>query len=304
MRTGTLSFAFIVPTLGNRGNVRRLLSSIHRQAVLPRQVILVDGGPEPLADDSELFPGLKLVYLRAPGTSLTQARNRGIAALAHDIDLAGFLDDDLVLEEGAATEMLRFWLGQGPLTAGCSFNIINTAPAPRSLLKYIFLLDTPSPGRVLPSGFTSQHFPARDDFRADWLCGGASVWRTGVFNEFLFDANLKGYSFPDDLDFSYPVSRRYALFVNARARVLHLHQEARRSLSDWFRLGMTHGRGRLYFISKHSALSLPLFLWASLGQILVLGLRTVVAGRAAYLFQAAGIACGIVTGLCCGRKPL
>ena len=41
--------------------------------------------------------------------SLTKQRNEGIKALDKDITLAGYLDDDILLEQDAVEAMLRFW---------------------------------------------------------------------------------------------------------------------------------------------------------------------------------------------------
>src|SRR5262249_5827637 len=90
--------AFIIPTVNRPRELRRLLASIESQLVLPDEVIIVDGGPEPFEPILNDFPALNLKYERSVPPSLCRQKNVGRSKLSENITVAGYLDDDLVLE--------------------------------------------------------------------------------------------------------------------------------------------------------------------------------------------------------------
>src|SRR5436309_13986410 len=176
--------AFVVPTMNRPAELRRLLASVESQSVLPGEVIVVDGSGEPSESIPTEFPKLNIRYIRTLPPSLTKQRNAGMAILSPQIDLVGHLDDDLVLEPGSIETMLRFWDGAAGDIGGASFNIINVRLPRALLLKSVFGIDSFRRGAVMRSGYQSMIGPVQHDMYVDWLCGGATVWRRQVIEEF------------------------------------------------------------------------------------------------------------------------
>jgi len=258
--------AFVIPTMNRPKELRRLLASVESQSVLPHEIIIVDGSTEPIECLAQDFPLLNLRQIRVFPPALTKQRNAGMAVLSPEISLVAHLDDDLVMEPGSIATMMRFWEHASPQVGGASFNIVNVR-APRALLvKSFFRMDSFNHGKVMRSGFESTIAPVRKDLYVEWLCGGATVWRRQVIEEFKYDEWFQGYSYFEDVDYSYRVGRKYQLMILADAQVQHLSPpvKARRN----YALGKCQVINRRYFIQKHPDMSVALFCWATLGLII------------------------------------
>ena len=258
--------AFVVPTMNRPAELRRLLASVECQSVLPDEIIIVDGSTEPMECLSRDFPHLSLKYVRIFPPGLTKQRNAGMAMLSPHITLAACLDDDLVLEPGSIETMLRFWDNAPKHVGGASFNIVNVR-APRALLiKSLFRMDSFRRGAVLRSGYEATIAPVRKDTFFEWLCGGATVWRRQVIEEFQYDEWFRGYAYFEDVDYSYRVGRKYRLIILAGARVKHLSPPVKENRN--YLLGKCQVVNRRYFMQKNPDLSVGLFYWATLGLVI------------------------------------
>lgn len=101
--------ALIIPTRNRPALLAKLLQNLRDQTVQANQVIVVDGSDQPVETEIMQFLSPKVLYMHVYPPSLTKQRNAGIKALDKDMTLAGFLDDDIVLEQEAIEAMLRFW---------------------------------------------------------------------------------------------------------------------------------------------------------------------------------------------------
>lgn len=289
--------AFIVPTRNRPELLGKLLRSLRVQTVPPHQVVIVDGSDEPIEDHISEFlsPTVSCVRVFPPG--LTRQRNAGIAAVSEDITLVGYLDDDIVLEPDAVEQMLRFWEKAAPEVGGTSFHITNTEIAgrfvklPGKILGRLFWCDGFTPGRVLRSGFQTMVAPVSEDTYSEWLCGGATVWRKPILDEFKYDEQFEGFSYTEDLDYSYVIGQRYQLVVLRDARVQHNPPpfEPRKNYS----MGRMNVYQRYCFVRKHRELSVPLFIWATIGESLRLLLVSIPRRSSREIYKAAGNIVGL-----------
>ena len=256
----------MVSTKDHPEDLDRMLASVARQSFLPDQIIIVDGGDETVADVVKNFPSLNIEYLRVYPPSLARQRNLGIEAIDPSMNLAGFLDDDLVLEPDAIEAILTFWEHSANDVRGARFNII-TDTFPKAIwLKSLFLLDSAKRGVVLRSGHPTLTGPVAENKYVSWLTGGATTWRNDVFREFEFDEWFLGTGYLEDLDFSYRVRKKYKLVVVADARVQHFSHPVRKEIN--YVLGKWQVVNRMYFVKKHHELSGLLFYWAYLGELM------------------------------------
>jgi glycosyltransferase involved in cell wall biosynthesis len=294
--------ALVVATKDRPAELERLLLSLAGQERRPDEIIIVDGSAAGVAAVLDR-PGLSVLsmrYARCLPPSAARQRNRGIALVRSDIDLIGFLDDDAVLAPGAMARMMDFWESAGPEIGGAQFNMTNHPPVFAAGLKRLpFVaalgLYSGEPGAVLPSGFQVMVGPVTETIFVRWLGSTASIWRRPIFASAAFDEWFRGYSYLEDLDFSYRVGKRYRLAVVAGADYEHLQAPGGRG--GGFRFGYREAVNRLYFVNKYPELSkIRCFLTLSLR----LAISLILAGRerkAYYLARAAGTLIGGAQGL-------
>jgi len=173
--------AFVVPTKDRPDDLRRMLKSIQAQSVHPDQLIIVDGSTVPMENLSEEFPDLTVEYVRVYPPSLSRQRNAGMERLSASITLAGYLDDDLVLEEGALEAMLSYWEQAGADVGGAVFNIIDVRRPYGTWLKWLFLMDCWRRGAILRSGYHTMICPVSETTYVQWIFGGGNGLEKGGY---------------------------------------------------------------------------------------------------------------------------
>lgn len=289
--------AIVVPTKDRPDELSRMLASVSAQTRRPDQIVVVDGSKPDIRAVVEAFPELRIDYVQVYPPSLSQQRNAGMREVRSEMTLAGYLDDDLVLEPDAVENMLHFWEHAPPQFGGAAFAITN-APRPSWLAaKHLFGIDGPVPGRMLRSGFPATIVCAGHDIETDWLYGGATIWRREVIDRFPYDEWFLGTGFMEDVDFSYSVRASYRLAVVARARVAHYSAPTR---SDRERLlGTWQVVNRMYFVRKHAhrGLSLPSAWLANVGLALLNTASALARFNRAYWRRAQGNLAGIASEL-------
>ena len=251
--------AVVIPTIGRYAELRRMLESLAAQTRLPERVVIVDQDQTSSRFARE-FPQLQIRVIALPG-SASLKRNAGFQAVRPDVDLIAFMDDDIVLEPQAIEALLRFWDEAPEDLGGTSCNWANSPTSFARRLKTLRLtsllgLYEPRAGAVPRSGFhTVMTEFDRSEF-VHWLPSGAVLYSRKVLAEFSFDEWFESYSYLEDLDFSYRVSKKYRLAMVAGARFYHYPSKIGRD--NWYLFGKKEVLNRLYFVSKHPELSRPL----------------------------------------------
>jgi len=121
-------------------------------------------------------------------------------------------------------------------------------------------------GRVLPSGYNIpiQHIP--NDIRTQWLGGGYTIWRRWILAKYSQDNLNTRWATGEDLRFSYPIGKKFPLYVCAAAKVHHEHiydQVADETIHRY--IGRKGSLGFFYFVSSHQELSRAACLWMLMG---------------------------------------
>lgn len=252
------SLSFIVATKNRPQELMRLLRSILAQSVVVQQVIIVDASDDPVEGILNEFYKLNIVYVRSDFSSAARQRNLGLKVLDKDIDFVGFFDDDVELENDALFAMMNFWRNSPFDIAGAAFNMIN-CPSPIALsfktssLSGKLGLYTKEKGKVLPSGFHTIIGYTKHNISVQWLPTCAVVWRREILEDYHFDEWFNGYSYLEDLDFSYNISRKYKLEVVAGAKYRHFVASKGRVKS--YEFGKKEVVNRIYFVKKYNELS-------------------------------------------------
>jgi len=254
--------AMIIPTINRPAKVRNLLDSICRQSVNCGRVLIVDGGKPIRSVVSEYLEKIPVEYYECRPPAQIRQRNFGISRLDKSSPLVGFLDDDLVLEPTALQEMLGCWNRVGTNVAGIGFNMVDVPPLPFTRLLRFAMMSSSTPGKVLPSGFASRLSDLTEDTKTQWLGGGYTVWRREVLKKFPQQNVESRWAIGEDLRFSYPIGKKYPLYVCARAIVHHEHVYDQAPQNEVFRYrGRKEALALLYFEESHPELSRIACLW-------------------------------------------
>jgi GT2 family glycosyltransferase len=286
--------SFVICTRNRPDDLRRCLTSLLRQSMLPSEVVIVDASDRPEKESIQRLlagGGVKLKYLAtAPGR--TMQLNRGVRASSGDPVF--FVDDDVELDDRFQEMILDAFEKGGPNVGGVQGRIIDDIrPSPLgTAFRAFFLLSRHTKddaAKLLPSGYyTSPAYPTEVlEAQALRLCGLA--YRRRVFDEFEFDERLGkgGYALKEDVDFSYRVSRRYQLLVTPHAGFRHFKSTTERvGIRQKSRMHIVNN----YFLFrknlKGSALQWAAFCWAMIGRLLYESGRTMRSRNANYLLGA------------------
>jgi GT2 family glycosyltransferase len=260
MPVATHKIAIVIPTIGRCDELRKMLQSLAQQTRLPDQVVLVDEAGEGNTLARE-FPALHISVTTFQRGSASAKRNRGVECVASEIELIGFMDDDIVLEPQAVEVMLDFWKNAPEDTGGASCNWMNLPPLFASRLKSLRFVSRwglydPRGSLVMRSGFQTIFRSVPENRYVQWLPSGGVVYPRRILQEELFDEWFQGYGFLEDLDFSYSVGKKHRLVIVAAARSYHYPSKIGRP--DWYLFGKKEVINRLYFVSKHQEFSRPL----------------------------------------------
>lgn len=247
--------SLIVATKDRPDDLRALLASLRDQAVGPAEIVVVDASREPIGSVVAEFPELTIRYVRHWPPSAAAQRNAGIRASDQTSTLIGFADDDTTFERQAFSNMLHFWEVAESDVLGAAFNFCNLPQRSSSFLKRSLLAErlglySSRLGSVSPSGWQTVAGRVSETQYVEWLPSGASVFRREVFNKDVFDEFFKSYSYLEDLDFSYTVSRVGRLAIVADAGFSHFPSIGGRVSARQF--GRYEVRNRLYFVRKHN----------------------------------------------------
>jgi GT2 family glycosyltransferase len=250
----TERISLIVATKDRPDDLQRLLESLRCQTVPPDEVVVVDASREPVEQVVRQFPELAIRYLRHWPPSASAQRNAGIRACDSASTLIGFADDDTSFEPAAFERMLDFWKTADPDVLGAAFNFRNVPQRRGSFLKRSRLAErlglySSRIGSVSRSGWQTVAGEIQKTQFVEWLPSGAVLFRRAVFKMNIFDEVFASYSYLEDLDLSYTVSRMGRLAIVADAGFFHFASaEGRVSARDF---GRCEVRNRLYFVRKH-----------------------------------------------------
>ncbi|MFH1386112.1 MAG: glycosyltransferase [bacterium] len=287
--------AYIVPTKDHPADLFKLLQSFRRQTELPDQIIIVDGSDNVVDNLINQFSDLKIDYIRIYPPGLTKQRNAGVKALRPEITIAGYLDDDLVLDEKATENMLKFWDSASAQLGGTSFNITNNTPMPLNWYTKLFWINKGEQGVILKSGFNVVLFPVYKDTQVQWLCGGATIWRKKVLDNYKFEEWFQGCAYIDDIDFCMRVRKKYELMVVEGAKVEHFCVPVVGKKN--YQLAKANVINRYYFVKKYPELSASFFFWAVFGHIAANILLGILTFKKTKLYNALGSMAGVLSTL-------
>jgi glycosyltransferase involved in cell wall biosynthesis len=300
----------IVPTMNRPDSLRRALDSILSQTRRPDEVVVVDDGE---SDEAALRgilqgSGTRLVYVKKDRRGICRSRNEGVRASSGDILV--FIDDDVVMQPGYIEGFLRIFASDtagriGGLT-GRIRRFKNGVPLPEEhrltwedRIGRLFLFSPSRGGIVLPSGFRRSVLWPIGRVPVEFLQGGNMAVRREVFEFGSFDENLDhqggGYSLGEDVQFSYPMRKRWIMLAVEDATCEHWHAQGGRP--DPFRMArmrVIHTWGFVRRVMDPGPLHRAAFAWAVLGLSITSLLGMAFPPRAAAAARLRGTLAGVL----------
>ena len=231
----------LISTKNRPKDLKECINSILIQTVKPNEIILVDASDTyksmEMVEELLVNTDIKLTYYRQDVISgkirKTATWNKAVRLAFGDIII--FLDDDVVLEKDYIYQILKTYhenTGSGVIGVMGRFkdtredNAAYERPSFLYLLnKFIyklFLLPRESGRGVMqPSGFPEYPSTKDDVIPVEVMPTGNMSIKKEVFREFTFDEWFHGYSYQEDDDFSYRVSRKYKFLYTPFAALVH-----------------------------------------------------------------------------------
>ena len=211
------------------------LRSILTQSVKPEEIIIIDSGnsEEKINQLREFIRENDIIKHYAAKVGLTRARNIGFEKSRGEIII--FLDDDVILDYDYVYHILKIfddYENVGLVTGNMLQSDMATRTFPRlinnsfikeirNLFLFLFLLSRIGNGYFLPSGFPRYMTGDEKIKMIECVPGANMAFRRNVLDEFRFDEHFKGYSFMEDCDISYRVSRKYKVMFTPFAELIH-----------------------------------------------------------------------------------
>lgn len=203
---------------------------------------------------------------------LARQRNQGLAWIRQHrpgVTVVHFIDDDTEVLPGYFGEITSAF-DRDPDLAGVGGVVLDQDRPRHVRVKSLFFLYAERPGVVLPSGRTTiGHYEGDEAAAPEWLPGCAMSYRLPLVGDTAFDDRLEGYSYAEDMYFSYAVRAHHRLAIAPEARVVH-------RLSPQNRLSRTrlaHDRVALLhrFVreNKDRGMRTSAFWWSVLGDIVL-----------------------------------
>jgi len=267
--SGTISI--VLPTMNRREELPKFLEHLLAQTRLPDELVVVDAGSDQVGELlREALDGgpIALSYTTAaPGTS--SQRNLGISLSSGEFLF--FLDDDMMLEPDYIERSMEcFELPFEPPVGGVMGTCTNEPTGTAERYKRLFGLTHDSPRGQDPHLYTSGgvRWVARPrDVTPVPVAGtGRVAYRRSCMLEEQFDDFLPGYTYAEDVELAFRVSKRWTIVQTPHARVFHNYSPAARvSLPD------RGGRviySRFYFFRQHrekTPRNLAAFAWSTAG---------------------------------------
>ncbi len=277
------TISILISTKNRFNDLKECVVSLLAQSIRPDEVILVDAGDtnksREMVEKLLMDTGISLTYHRqdviAGKIRKTMAWNRAVKTALGDIIV--FLDDDVVLEKDYLSQLLKAYRENTiPGVVGVMGYTKNPhnekqispmlSSLKKSLYKCFLLYRDDGGGRMQSSGFPA-YSSAKDAIIPVEVMPTCNMSvKKEVFEEFAFDEWFHGYSYQEDDDFTYRVSRNHKFLYTPFAELTHKTSPTARDNAE--KVEAMKALNHFYFFRKNMPMTPKnclAFLWAEIG---------------------------------------
>ena len=254
-----MTFDLVIPTLNRPVDLHRCLEAVCQETLLPGNIYVIDQSDgaesqkvcraftEPLKDR-----GCALRWIHQDEKSLVKARNRGIDEAKAEI--LCFIDDDVAPAADCFKVLIKAF--EDPGVGGANGNLTNGIEnhsfkwAVRKCLLRFFLLNH-FDGRMTFSGFGYPVYEreVQKSLAVDFLQGSLMAYLRSLLAKERFDEWFSGYSFREDAELSYRISKLSKNMIIPGAKYSHYPSTVGRS--DIEKLRRMQFKNYYYVFKKH-----------------------------------------------------
>ena len=260
-----MRISIIIPTKDRPYKVKRLLNQLYKNKFFFNEILVVDSSN---ADNKKKLIfiikqadlNIKLINSRS---SISLQRNKGLKNMKKNNRFFMLLDDDIIFEKSSFIEMKKFINKNEKLYIGYGFNLISKVNygfleniKRNKFIERLGIYNTKI-GKIVPSGWQTKINNVRQNQEVEWLSTQAVIYKNKK-RKLYFDNFFKGYSYLEDLDYSYRMSSFGKLIVLKKAMYYHNNNIERKSFS----FGQKEFINRYHFIKKNKIYTKYFFLGA------------------------------------------
>jgi len=260
-----MRLSIIIPTKDRPYKIKRLLDQLYDNKFFFNEIILIDSSninnkKKLTIIIKKIDSNIKLINSRP---SISLQRNKGLKNMKKNNSFFMFVDDDIIFKKNSFIEMEKFIKKNEQIYTGYGFNLISKANCGflekikrNKLIEKIGIYNTKI-GKIVPSGWQTKINNVKKNQEVEWLSTQAVIY-TNNKKKINFDNFFKGYSYLEDLDYSYRMSNFGKLIIVKKATYNHNNNIERKSFS----FGEKEFINRYHFIKKNKIYTRYFFLGA------------------------------------------
>ena len=262
-----MKISIVIPTKDRLESLEKCLESIASQKEFVGSVVIVASGRSAQSVVDKQGKYLEVEYIHVKKGGQIYQRNIGISALLDGgSEYIAFLNDDIVLLPNSLKNMccyIKERVVNENGVIGVGFNIKNLPSYEETsfiFLKRILLRIGRRPGVVTKTGYNTDIVNVKKEIQTEWLGGGYTVWSAKILQRHPQIPVYANYSAGEDLIYSYPIGKKYPLFVCHTAWLSASHAgERQKEITTTKYRYFKATVARLYFCSQHNELSGSLY---------------------------------------------
>ncbi len=248
-----LNLSIVIPTKNRSTMLFKTIKILEKNSFFFKEILIVDSSNKFHKSKINTFIQLRKTNIKIFNSkpSISLQRNIGLDKITKRRKYVMFLDDDLIFKRNAFKKMYNFIKKNSDLTGiGFNLNIKNINSfvefiKKNRLTKILGIYDTRM-GIVTPSGWQTKAINLDKDLEVEWIPTQAVIYKIKKLNNLKFDTAYGKYSYLEDLDFSYSLSRKGKLMICSSANYTSENTVNR----DDYGFGIKEIENRYHFINK------------------------------------------------------
>ena len=258
-----LDLSIVIPTRNRSTMLIETIKELSKNKFFFKEIIVVDSSNKFHKLKIRKYKNINRIKVRFFNSkpSISLQRNIGLNKIIKKRKYVMFLDDDLNFEKNAFKKMY-FFMKKNKNLSGVGFNLIIKKTnsfieilKSNKITKILGIYDTKM-GIVTPSGWQTKAINLKKNLQVEWIPTQAVIYNIKKLENLKFDTTYGRYSYLEDLDFSYSLSRKGKLMICSSAKYSSDNIVSRNDLS----FGIKEILNRYHFVNKFNFNKIYFFL--------------------------------------------